>query len=143
MKNIFASLILAFGMLIITDFAQAQYKSAPEDAKTYIIAPQDGAVVPTTFTVKFGLHGMGVAPSGVQAENTGHHHLLIDVENMPDMSKPLPATDHIVHFGGGQTETTISLEPGVHTLQLVLGNFAHIPHDPAIVSEKITVYVKE
>lgn len=143
MKYIFTSLFLIFGILLSIQTADAQYKSAPEDAKTYIIAPQDGAVVPSTFTVRFGLNGMGVAPSGVQAENTGHHHLLIDVENMPDMSKPLPATDHIVHFGGGQTETTITLEPGEHTLQLVLGNFAHIPHDPAIVSKKITVYVKE
>ena len=143
MQHTFVSLLLVIGMSLALQTVQAQYKSAPEGAKAYIIAPQNGAVVPPTFDVKFGLHGMGVAPAGIQAENTGHHHLLIDVEDMPDMSKPLPATDHIVHFGGGQTETTISLEPGEHTLQLVLGNFAHIPHDTAVVSKTITVYVKE
>jgi len=143
MKYILTSLILTFGILLAVQAADAQYKSAPEDAKSYIIAPQDGAVVPPTFKVQFGLHGMGVAPSGIKAKNTGHHHILIDVDEMPDMSKPLPSTDHIIHFGGGQTETTITLEPGEHTLQLVLGNFAHIPHDPAVVSKKITVYVNE
>lgn len=128
--------------MILPLLVQAQKTKAPEDAKSYIIAPQDGAVVPSTFTVKFGLSGMGVAPSGIEAKNTGHHHLLVDVNEMPDMSKPLPANDHIIHFGGGQTETTITLEPGKHTLQLILGDFAHIPHNPPVVSEKITIFVK-
>lgn len=104
--------------------------------------PKDGEKVPQTFTVRFGLSGMGVAPAGVQRDNTGHHHLLIDVDDMPDLSKPLPATDKIIHFGGGQTETQVTLPPGKHTLQLVLGNYMHVPHENPIVSKKITVVVE-
>ena len=85
---------------------------------------------------------MGVAPAGVIKENTGHHHLLIDVKEMPDFSLPLPATDNIKHFGGGQTETDLTLPAGKHTLQLVLGDHLHIPHDKPVVSEKITITVK-
>lgn len=115
---------------------------APEGAMAYIISPLDGETVGQTFTVRFGLKGMGVAPAGVQKENTGHHHLLVDVEEMPDMNFPLPANDNFRHFGGGQTETELTLPPGKHTLQLVLGDYLHIPHDPAIVSKKVTVHVK-
>jgi len=115
---------------------------APQNAQVYFISPLDGDVVDTTFTVKFGLKGMGVAPAGVMQENTGHHHILIDLQEEPDYSKPLPATDNIRHFGGGQTETTLTLKPGKHTLQLLLGNFAHIPHDKPVMSRKITIEVK-
>lgn len=108
----------------------------------YIISPLDGETVGQTFTVRFGLKGMGVAPAGVQKENTGHHHLLIDVTEMPDMNFPLPATDNCKHFGGGQTETVLTLAPGTHTLQLALGDYLHIPHDPAILSKKITIHVQ-
>jgi hypothetical protein len=122
--------------------AAAFSNKAPENAEVYFIQPVDGAVVDTTFSVKFGLKGMGVAPAGVMLEFTGHHHILIDLEEDPDFSKPLPANDNIVHFGGGQTETQITLKPGKHTLQLLLGNFAHIPHDTPVISEKITITVK-
>ena len=115
---------------------------APEGAQVYFISPHDGDVVDTTFTVRFGLKGMGVAPAGVMQENTGHHHLLIDLEEKPDFSKPLPANDNIRHFGGGQTETTLTLKPGKHTLRLLLGNYAHIPHDNPVMSKKITIEVK-
>lgn len=115
---------------------------APADARVYIIAPKDGEKVGRTFVVKFGLSGMGVAPAGVNMENTGHHHLLIDVDELPDMTKPLPAGENIIHFGGGQTETEITLPPGKHTLQLVMGNYLHIPHNPPVISEKITVIVE-
>ncbi|WHI47850.1 DUF4399 domain-containing protein [Microbulbifer sp. EKSA008] len=115
---------------------------APADAKVYIISPKDGEKVPQTFTVKFGLSGMGVAPAGTNQENTGHHHLLIDVDDMPDMSKPLPASKNIIHFGGGQTETQVTLPPGKHTLQLVLGNYMHVPHKEPVMSKKITVVVE-
>ncbi|MFC6980085.1 DUF4399 domain-containing protein [Microbulbifer taiwanensis] len=108
----------------------------------YIISPQDGEKVARTFTVKFGLSGMGVAPAGVDRKNTGHHHLLIDVDEMPDMTKPLPASDNLIHYGGGQTETEITLPPGKHTLQLVLGNYLHIPFKPPVMSEKITIVVE-
>ena len=116
---------------------------APEGAEVYIISPHDGDVVDTTFTVRFGLKGMGIAPAGVMLENTGHHHLLIDLDQEPDFTKPLPANDHIRHFGGGQTETTLTLKPGKHTLQLVMGNYAHVPHDNPVISKKITIEVKK
>lgn len=114
--------------------------SAPA-AEVYIQAPGDGAEVSPTFLVRFGLVGMGIAPAGVDRPNTGHHHLLIDVAEMPSLDLPLPATDNIVHFGKGQTETTVTLPAGEHTLQLVLGDYLHRPHDPALISAPITVTV--
>jgi hypothetical protein len=102
----------------------------------------DGDVVPPVFTVKFAISGMDIAPVGTQTENTGHHHLLIDVADLPDMNLPLPATDNIRHFGKGQTEVELTLPPGPHTLQLLLGDYAHIPHSPPVMSEKITITVK-
>ncbi len=114
---------------------------APEGAQVYIISPSHGEMVTNPVTVKFGLKGMGVAPAGIEKANTGHHHLLIDTE-LPDLSKPIPADDNHRHFGGGQTEITLTLSPGEHTLQLLLGDFLHIPHAKPIMSEKITVIVK-
>lgn len=108
----------------------------------YIIEPTDGAIVSGEFTVKFGLRGLGVAPAGVKFDGTGHHHLLIDVTELPDMTRPLPATDQIRHFGKGQTETTLTLPPGKHTLQLLLGNYIHVPHDPPLLSQPITIQVR-
>lgn len=114
---------------------------APEGAKAYIVAPKHGEVVSSPIKVVFGLSGMGVAPAGMQIEKTGHHHLLIDT-GVPDLNKPIPADNKHKHFGGGQTETTIELTPGRHTLQLLLGDFSHIPHSPPIKSEQITIVVK-
>jgi Domain of unknown function (DUF4399) len=116
--------------------------SAP-GASVYFIEPEDGATVPSTFTVKFGLKGMTIAPAGTDQPNSGHHHLLIDVAQLPDMMQPLPANDHIVHFGKGQTETTVTLPPGEHTLQLVFANYLHIPHEPPVISKRITVTVSQ
>lgn len=116
---------------------------APDDAEVYFIEPQDEATVAETFTVKFGLTGMGVAPAGIDMAGTGHHHLLIDVARLPDMTMPLPASAQIVHFGKGQTETQVTLPSGVHSLQLVLGNHLHVPHDPPVLSDRITVTVAE
>ena len=102
---------------------------------------KNGAELKGPVKVLFGLSGMGVAPAGVQAPNTGHHHLLIDVDTLPPESLPLPADEHVRHFGLGQTEAEITLEPGQHTLQLVLGDALHIPHQPPVRSEKITITV--
>lgn len=137
--------ILLLAVLPALVFAQGlERTAAPEDAKLYFVSPQDGATVSSPVTVRFGLEGMGVAPAGVEHESTGHHHLLIDVgkDNMPPMDMPLPTTDHVVHFGGGQTETEIELEPGEHTLQLLLGDHRHVPHEPAVKSEKIKIKVE-
>lgn len=124
-------------VLSLTSFAAA----AEQSAELYFVAPADGAVVTNPVTVVFGLRGFGVAPAGVAQDNTGHHHLLIDTQ-LEDMSAPIPNDARHRHFGGGQTETTVELAPGQHTLQLVLGNFAHIPHNPPIVSEPITITVE-
>ncbi len=139
-----ASLLLSLiaGAALSQD-AQMPRTPAPAGANAYIISPSDGQRVTSPVTVRFGLQGIGVAPAGVQNPNTGHHHLLIDVDEMPSMSMPLPATEHIVHFGGGQTEATIALSPGKHTLQLVLGDYLHIPHSPPVRSEQITITVTE
>lgn len=116
--------------------------AAPAGAELYFIAPADGASVEQEFTVRFGLKGMGVAPAGVTADKTGHHHLLIDVAELPPLNLPLPNDERHRHFGGGQTEATIKLPPGKHTLQLILGDALHIPFEPPVVSPKITVTVK-
>src|SRR5262252_2903385 len=115
---------------------------SPAGAEVYIISPANGAKVHSPVHVVFGLKGMGVAPAGVKFENTGHHHLLIDTDPPADQSAPLPATDKIVHFGKGQTETTVTLPPGKHTLQLLLADHQHIPHAPPVISKKITITVK-
>jgi len=96
--------------------------------------------VPKKFDVVFGLKGMGVAPAGVDKEHTGHHHLLIDGKTLPAMDKPMGAD--VKHFGAGQTQTTLELAPGKHTLQLILGDKNHMPHHPPVVSEKITITVQ-
>ena len=113
---------------------------APADAGVYFISPQDGATVPATFTVRFGLKGMGVAPAGVARENTGHHHLLVDTET-PSFDAPIPSDLNHIHLGGGQTEYKLTLPNGRHTLQLLLADENHVPHDPPIISERITVIV--
>jgi hypothetical protein len=115
--------------------------AAPAGAELYFQSPQNGATVRSPFTVRFGLRGMGVAPAGVNHPDTGHHHLLINVDELPPDNLPLPATDQVVHFGMGQTETQLNLPPGQHTLQLVLGDALHIPHDPPVRSERITITV--
>lgn len=117
--------------------------SAPDDAEAYIISPADGETVSSPFTVTFGLSGMGVAPAGVEKEHTGHHHLLVDVDTLPPAGLPIPADGNHRHFGGGQTEVTLDLPPGEHTLQLLLGDYMHVPHNPPVTSEKITIYVSE
>jgi hypothetical protein len=117
--------------------------ASPAGAEVYIQSPADGAEVRSPFLVRFGLRGMGVAPAGVTTANTGHHHLLVDVAELPPDNLPLPQTDQVRHFGAGQTEAEISLPPGQHTLQLVLGDSLHIPHDPPLRSAKITITVVE
>jgi len=114
---------------------------APPGARVYFITPTDGEVVGDPVTVRFGLSGMGVAPAGVEKTKTGHHHLLVDT-GLPNPSLPVPSDANHRHFGGGQTEVTIDLAPGRHTLQLLLADHLHIPHDPPIVSKQITVTVK-
>lgn len=129
---------------VLTGVAHAAEPYWPADAKVYFIEPKDGADVTGKVKVVMGLSGLGVAPAGVEKAKTGHHHVLIDadVPKGDDAMNAMPMDDTHKHFGGGQTETTLTLPPGKHTLQLVVGDQNHVPHDPALASETITVTVK-
>ena len=117
-------------------------KPAPAGATAYIIEPADGATVSNPVRVVFGLKGIGVAPAGVDRNDAGHHHLLVDT-GMPDnLGLPLPNDEQHRHFGGGQTEVELTLTPGQHTLQMVLGDHLHIPHDPPIASSVVSITVQ-
>ena len=142
MNRIAITLFSALLIAPVAAIAESMKSEAPANAGVYFVQPTDGATVNETFKVVFGLRNMGVAPAGVEKAGTGHHHLLIDTDVPSDLSKSLPATDQIRHFGGGQTETTLDLPPGEHTLQLVFADFAHIPHDPPVISKKITIKVE-
>jgi len=144
MKNLMIALAMMAGVAFAGSGVMAQNTPSPKDAKVYFIGLEDGATVKSPVTIHFGLKGMGVAPAGVEMENTGHHHLLVNSElTGEELNEPIPADDNHVHFGGGQTETTIELEPGEHTLQLVLGDWSHFPHDPPVMSERISITVEE
>jgi hypothetical protein len=114
----------------------------PDDAQVYFISPTAGESVTSPVIVRFGLIKMGVAPAGVEKEGTGHHHLIVDAE-LPPADLPVPASEHYRHFGHGQTEVALELEPGEHTLQLMLGDHLHVPHNPPVVSERISITVTE
>jgi hypothetical protein len=122
--------------------ACAQGKSAPKDAVLYFVWPHDGATIKGGFWCRFGLRNMGVTHAGDSFQNSGHHHLLIDVSEPIDPNEPIPQDKSHLHFGAGQTEARIELPPGKHTLQLVLGDSAHYPFNPPLVSEKLTVRIK-
>ncbi|MGX5735009.1 DUF4399 domain-containing protein [Bosea thiooxidans] len=115
-------------------------QASPNDAAVYFIYPKDGDTIFPTSTIRFGLRNMGVAPAGVAKPNTGHHHLLIDTPT-PRLDEPIPADLNHIHLGGGQTEQRVTLPPGMHTFQLLLADEKHIPHDPPVMSERITVTV--
>jgi hypothetical protein len=132
--------VVVFGGLVV---GQTLPKNkAAEGTKLYLVSPKNGDTVSSPFTVQFGLKSMGIAPAGVNHPNTGHHHLLIDLAQLPNLDVALPVSDNIRHFGAGQTEAELTLPPGTHTLQLVLGDYLHIPHDKPVVSDKITITVK-
>lgn len=132
-------LVASFSMTVVSTFAES---TSAENSELYIISPKDGETVKSPFVVKFGLRGMGVAPAGVDKPNTGHHHLLINVKKLPDLKSPVPADAQHKHFGNGQTETKVELKPGKHSLQLLLGDKSHVPHNKPLISKKITVIVK-
>lgn len=134
----FSCLAASFILSAATAFAASP---APENAKLYFISPTEGETLKSPVTVRFGLTDMGVAPAGIEIENTGHHHLIVDTD-LPDMTRPVPADAQHIHFGKGQTETSLTLKPGSHTLQLLLGDHTHTPHQPPVVSKKISITIK-
>jgi hypothetical protein len=137
------ALTLAIGLLVAATAATADLPRTASTAGThvYFISPKAGKTVHSPVKVRFGLSGMGVAPAGVTNPGTGHHHLIVDAP-LPPMNLPIPKDANHLHFGAGQTETVLELAPGEHTLQLVLADANHIPHDPPVVSEQIHITVK-
>jgi hypothetical protein len=141
-----AFVALTFGTLIACGASSAQQARtggptpSPEGAEVRFVGLADGARLPTKVTVRFGLRGMGVAPAGLERENSGHHHLLIDTE-LPPLDQPIPNDFNHLHFGAGQTEAEVTLKPGTHTLQLLFADKDHIPHNPPLMSPRIRVVV--
>ena len=141
MKTFMSRAALA-GLLMGVSVLVSAATMAPEGAVVSIVSPADGATVPQTVVVKFAVENIALAPAGDTTKNTGHHHLLIDVDKLPAAGAPIPNDANHVHFGKAQTQAEITLTPGKHTLQLELGDSGHMPFDPPIVSKKITVNVK-
>ena len=135
------ALVLAFVCAGVFSSGAFSQTPAPEDARVYFIEPGNGVEIEGPVKVTFGLSGMGVAPAGVDQKHTGHHHLLIDT-TIEDFTDTIPNDENHRHFGGGQTEVVLELAPGKHTLQLILGDHNHIPHNPPIKSDVITIVVK-
>ena len=134
-------LALVLGLTLLALPGLAGETPAPDGAKVYFIGLADGDTVSNPVIVRFGLSGMGVAPAGTEKESTGHHHLIVNAE-LPNLDEPIPADENYRHFGGGQTEVKLELPAGQHTLQLLLGDHNHIPHNPPVASERITITVK-
>jgi hypothetical protein len=144
MKSMITNMIACLAtVMLFSGVAAADRTPAPENAYLYIGWPNDGEVIRggQPFRVWFGLRNMGVAPKGANVPNTGHHHLLIDTD-LPPLDQEIPSDRNHIHFGAGQTETTIELPPGTHTLQLLMADYNHVPHNPPVYSKKITIYVK-
>jgi len=127
-------------MKIFFIFAFFAAFSISANPKVYFINLEDGDRLESPFLIQFGLSGMGIAPAGTDRANTGHHHLLINVNEI-DLSKPIPSSSSHIHFGGGQTESLIDLMPGDYSMQLVLGDMTHTPHNPPIISQRINITV--
>ncbi|CAI8789076.1 MULTISPECIES: DUF4399 domain-containing protein [Pseudomonas] len=141
MKTFMSRAALA-GLLMGVSVLASAATPAPKGAEVSIVSPKDGATVPQTVVVKFAVENVALAPAGDTTKNTGHHHLLIDVDELPAAGAPIPKDANHMHFGNAQTQAEVTLTPGKHTLQLELGDSNHMPFDPPIVSEKITVNVK-
>jgi hypothetical protein len=140
-----AAAVLTAGSAFAQDAAKpagVEQKKAPTGASVFIVSPKDGETVGQEFTVKFGAKGVAIRPAGDPTPGTGHHHLLIDVAELPPGNLPIPNDATHKHYGKGQTEDTIKLAPGDHTLQLDFADLAHVQFDPPLVSKKITVHVK-
>lgn len=141
MKNAILAALIGLAVAPFLALADDARTPSPPGAKVFIIEPKDGTTVTSPVLVKFGITGMEIAPAGTDKPNSGHHHLIIDSE-LTDFGSAILKDEHHIHFGKGQTEATVELKPGKHTLQLVLGDKNHIPHDPPVKSEVISITVK-
>lgn len=138
----YSSFLFFIMLLSLTGIVQSSVSQQDIPPKLYIISPTDGSTVKNPIKIIFGLSGMGVAPAGVEMANTGHHHLLIDLDILPDKNLPIPSDERHRHFGAGQTETSVNLTPGTHTLQLMLGDHYHMQFKKSVVSKKIIINVE-
>ena len=134
-------LLISFSLFFATGLIAVEFSKGAPTAEVYFITPKNDDIVSGEVVVKFGLQNFGVSPAGLNVNGTGHHHLIIDAD-LPNLSQPIQADKNHVHFGKGQTEVKLELEPGTHTLQLLLGDYRHIPHRPPIYSNKITIVVE-
>lgn len=142
MRTACAAAVLAAALVMLSSSAYSQGKTAPNDAKLYFITPRDGQYIKGGFWCRFGLRNMGITHAGDDYQHSGHHHLLIDVNEPISSKEPIPQDKSHLHFGAGQTETYLELPPGTHTLQLVLGDAKHYPFDPPLTSDKITIHIR-
>jgi Domain of unknown function (DUF4399) len=117
-------------------------KPAPKDARVYFVGLENGSAIRPQVTIRFGLVNMGIAPAGVDNPNTGHHHVLVDTK-LPDLNSPIPNDFNHLHFGAGQTEATVKLPLGKHSLRLLFADENHVPHNPVVMSEEISVVVTD
>ena len=136
-------LALAFAMMLSAATLAAAETPAPEGAKVYFINLKDGDTITSPVTIRFGLSSMGIAPAGTEVPNTGHFHLIIDEKMEGEaLNEAIPVDEHHIHYGKGQTEASVTLPKGDHILQIVLGDWSHVPHKPPVMSERITVHVE-
>ena len=137
---------IVFTLLLLTQdvYAYPRYSSENviDEPKLFFIMPNNGQVLTSPIKVKFGIKGMEIVPAGVDKPMSGHHHLLINVEKLPNMEMPIPADENHIHFGKGETETILELPKGKHELQLLLGNYIHVPHKNPLISEKIEIFIE-
>ena len=145
---IFRSIKLALTVFLLSYFSYAYSADevaqslSKDDSRVYIVSPKNNDIVENPITVIFGLDNMEISPAGIKKKFSGHHHLLIDVKTLPDLSMPIPADENHMHFGKGQTSVVIELKKGIHTLQLLMGDYVHIPHNKPVYSEKIIINVQ-
>jgi hypothetical protein len=139
LKKLFLSFIL---LLMAFSSIAMERSDAHHEAEVFIVSPKNNETVSNPIKVVFGIKNMIVLPAGVKEKFSGHHHLLVDVDNLPDVALPIPSDENHIHFGKAQTESVLNLPPGQHTLQLLLGDHYHVPHNPAVVSEIINIIVK-
>ena len=142
-KAIILLLVFCVGFISSSFFTDESLREnlTGKNESIYIISPKNGDEVTNPVQIIFGLKDMGVAPAGTKKSKTGHHHLLINLEELPDLSLPLPSNENLIHFGLGQTQTEVRLKKGSNTLQLILGDYMHKPHKPPLISKKIKIIV--
>ena len=135
-------ILICMILIFVSPVSSSDGQHSNKNKRIFFINLSDGESVTSPVTVRFGINGMSIVPAGINKPMSGHHHLLINLENLPDMTKPIPADKNHLHFGKGQTETQLNLPSGRHTLQLLLGDYMHVPHEKPLISDKIEIIVK-